>query len=98
MELTKKVISKYTTPNLFGKYEKYKKNKEVNMNPLLLWCPSLKCNKVIKIKKENDGKVSCDKCKTEVCTKCGKIFHAPKKCSEMADNTLFEWGEKKDFA
>lgn len=86
--LTYEIIKKFTSPDLFQKFEKFYDNMEVNKNPLLRWCPNHKCGKIITLQSIKSPKGRCESCQTEICPKCNKDFHPHKKCSDVMEKEI----------
>lgn len=76
---------------MYEKYLKFKENIDVNLNPLLKWCPKADCNRYVS--KGKKRKVVCD-CGTEVCFTCGAQWHGRLKCNEAMDKEFFAWASK----
>ena len=71
--------------NTFNKYIKYKKLLILNTDPNLRWCIRPGCNSFVK-GKGNEKKVTCEKCRQEMCFKCRLAWHDNISCVKALDN------------
>lgn len=50
----------------FKRYQDYKSNIQIDLNPSLKWCPTPDCRTAISKKNK-----TCEKCGTKICFDCG---------------------------
>ena len=53
--------------------------KDLNMNPLVRWCPKLGCGKFVRGESKLTKSVTCE-CGLEICFKCGREHHEKNPC------------------
>ena len=60
---------------LYEKYLRFLKQKELDSDPLVRWCPKPQCGHSIRAENEDAQKLVCSHCRTEVCFKCRDVWH-----------------------
>ncbi len=93
--LTEEDVSK-VAPDLLHKFENYQLRNFVDLNGTSRWCPGAGCDRIAAITGLNCNlsdadtmNVTCDKCTTCFCIKCGEEPHQPLRCA-----VLDQWKEK----
>ena len=90
------------TQNEFSLYQKFKKINLLNRDPNTKWCPSLNCEKFVKLtesNKKNDYLI-CD-CGLKICIKCGREWHGKRfyifniSCEEFINKEYEAWAQGK---
>ena len=83
-------------PDLLAKYQGYQLRNFVEMNGKSRWCPGAGCDRIAAIQSTNGNLsdaetvlVTCNKCTTCFCLKCGNEPHSPLSCA-----TLVTWNDK----
>ena len=79
------------------KFKRFRKNQLVSLEPNARWCPTPDCENVLRDGSLDRPKMTCPKCKSEVCFKCGEYFHPRKTCGQAADQAYEMWAKGKDI-
>ena len=88
-------LSKILPADLFAKYERFKAAKALERDSLIRFCPKPGCETHIRAASEQDEKLQCPKCATEVCFKCRDIWHGDLlTCEENLNHQLEGWVEE----
>lgn len=80
-----KEIMNIIDDNCFEKYQKFKKNRMVSQHKTLFFCPTTDCETVLNKNSDlvENYKIKCEKCETEVCTRCNQFFHEGQTCNQI---------------
>lgn len=62
------------------RYQLFAFNDHVKSHPELRFCPGPNCSIVVRSKEHKGKRVTCKRCKTSFCFKCGIDYHAPTDC------------------
>ncbi|CAD8128810.1 unnamed protein product [Paramecium sonneborni] len=69
-------------PEMMSKLKKFRKIKQLQLDPDIVWCPRLGCEETLK--RNQSKRLQC-KCGQEICRKCGRERHKGKSCNDQID-------------
>ena len=81
-------------PDYLEKYERFKKAKELEADPLVRYCPKAGCSEYMKADSNETEKLQCLSCKTWVCFRCRDVWHEDVSCKEAMNSQLKGWAEE----
>lgn len=83
-------IVKENNPDLFNKYLKFKKNKELEDNPDTIFCPHPDCEGFVIYEHHEERLATKIECQFghPICTRCGEVWHAEQKCEKQMDEEI----------
>lgn len=81
-------------PELYEKFNKFKKLHSYNQESNGMWCIKPGCENFIRRIDEKGSKITCDKCKYKMCFLCKNIWHGRRSCEESLDKQLLIYKKK----
>eukprot|EP01016_Furgasonia_blochmanni_P044110 TRINITY_DN6093_c0_g1_i1.p1 TRINITY_DN6093_c0_g1~~TRINITY_DN6093_c0_g1_i1.p1 ORF type:complete len:195 (+),score=26.12 TRINITY_DN6093_c0_g1_i1:282-866(+) len=60
-------IQSFVNHEIFEKYLRFEKEREIRMNPMLRYCPDTKCSKLLVLKDPEIPEIQCDFCEYRFC-------------------------------
>ena len=82
---------------LHGKYERFRQNAEVALDPNARWCPTAGCDTVLKRGKgKGADKLKCNKCKRSLCFSCNEVWHEGRTCEQAANGVMAAYRRSHD--
>lgn len=88
-------ISSHLSTENFAKYKKFLERENLHRDPSVKFCIQPDCEGFIKSSNENPRSL-CNKCRFEMCFKCGRAWHSGKTCDEANDLDYNRWALNKD--
>ena len=82
-------------PELYIRYIRLSKTRQLSMNPNICWCVRAGCDQYIE---RNPQKIhlTCDKCFQEICFLCKNGWHGQRTCEQAMNQELMMYIEDKD--
>jgi hypothetical protein len=93
-ELTK-ALSGATNQEIIEKYHRFKRQNEIDKDPLTMWCFKPGCEGYMTAASVDTELVSCATCGTEACFKCREAIHEGRTCDEAMDAQVGGWADEK---
>ena len=84
---SKEVLSLLPTP-LHPKYDRFRTNAEIALDPNARWCPTPNCESVMIGGDGRGRKLKCSKCGGMVCFSCNERWHEGRSCEEAASSVM----------
>lgn len=89
-ELTLEEMESLVGSELYQLHLKFRKNREVDMDPMRVWCPMAGCETVVSLpvsKHEGPQCTTCPTCTTVFCASCSESYHPSQPChADTAEN------------
>ena len=83
--------------DLNAKYERFRTNAEVALDPSARWCPTAGCDSVLKRGKgKGADKLKCGKCKRALCFSCNEEWHDGRTCEQAANGVMAAYRRSHD--
>ena len=83
--------------DLFNKYKKFKRTKEIESDPTARWCPNSLCGSVVYSNNILGQYLKCNLCQTEICYLCNQEWHPKKTCEQASDVNYQFWARGKNI-
>ncbi|CAD8133537.1 unnamed protein product [Paramecium octaurelia] len=81
-QLSDAYISQIVDPDMMQKLRRFRKIKQLQQDPDIIWCPRVGCEETIK--RNGQKKIRC-KCGQQICRKCGRERHQGQTCNDQID-------------
>ena len=94
MERIEKILVSSKEEALYEKLVRFKKQKELDLDQLVRWCPKENCGNHVRAENADAKKLTCDKCGTEICFLCREQWHEGLTCEEATSGELKAWVDK----
>ena len=83
--------------DLHTKYERFRQNAEVALDPNARWCPTAGCDTVLKRGKgKTSDRLKCNKCKRSLCFSCNEVWHEGRTCEQAANGVMAAYRRSHD--
>ena len=83
--------------DLRAKYERFRLNAEVSLDPNARWCPTAGCDTVLKRGKgKGADKLKCNNCKRSLCFSCNEVWHEGRTCEQAANGVMAAYRRSHD--
>ena len=82
--VSEEIVIANLSKKLSKKYQKFKKQRKADLDPLTRYCPKENCGAEIIADSLHVESVWCPKCETQVCFKCSDEWHGPEVTCEVA--------------
>lgn len=96
-ELNDMTIQDVIEMDLFNKYKKFKRTKEIEADPSAKWCPNSLCGAVVYSDNILGQYLKCNLCETEICYLCNEEWHPKKSCEQASDINYQAWARGKNI-
>ncbi|EAS07676.4 Ibr domain protein (macronuclear) [Tetrahymena thermophila SB210] len=94
-KLTYKFIQKILDRSTFTKYRQFLLDQLLQLDPLMRWCPNVKCGQSIKLNKGYKRKEQCTQCQSLICTECNREYHKGS-CNSVFRKEIKKWEDSSD--
>ncbi|CAD8044946.1 unnamed protein product [Paramecium primaurelia] len=81
-QLSDDYINQIVEPDVMTKMKKFRKIKQLQLDPDIIWCPRIGCEETVK--RNGKKKLKC-KCGQQICRKCGRERHDGQTCNDQID-------------
>ncbi|KAL4476674.1 hypothetical protein ABPG73_007335 [Tetrahymena malaccensis] len=95
LKLTYSFIQKILDKSTFTKYRQFLLDQLLQLDPLMRWCPNVKCGQSIKLNKGYKRKEQCSLCKALICTECNRDYHKGS-CNSVFRKEIKKWEDSSD--
>ncbi|KAL4497052.1 hypothetical protein ABPG72_002208 [Tetrahymena utriculariae] len=95
LKLTYKFIQKILDKSTFTKYRQFLLDQLLQLDPLMRWCPNVKCGQSIKLNKGYKRKEKCSQCQALICTECNRDYHKGS-CNSVFRKEIKKWENSSD--
>lgn len=88
-QISTKEVEQLVDREIFDMYQRFKLNREVELDPTRTWCPGVNCETICYVRPSPDGKnktgvlVHCPNCRSKFCSLCKDTWHFNKSCEEV---------------
>eukprot|EP01017_Pseudomicrothorax_dubius_P046899 TRINITY_DN8330_c0_g2_i3.p1 TRINITY_DN8330_c0_g2~~TRINITY_DN8330_c0_g2_i3.p1 ORF type:complete len:346 (+),score=32.08 TRINITY_DN8330_c0_g2_i3:217-1254(+) len=86
----------FLSTDTVAKYEKFRKNKLAQINPLARFCPALGCEGIANLKSKKDKKAVCPTCNHNFCPNCYGNYHENRSCVQVQKDDVKTWSKGHD--
>ena len=80
---------------LHRKYDRFRQNAEIALDPDARWCPTVNCESVM-IGSREEPKLRCGKCRRSLCFNCNEAWHEGRSCEEAASSVMQQYKASHD--
>ena len=93
--LTSKEVLRQLPSAMHSKYDRFRSNAEIALDPNARWCPTVNCESVMTGSREQP-KLKCPKCSRALCFLCNEPWHEGRSCEDAANSVMANYKKSHD--
>ena len=82
-------------PALHSKFDRFRTNAEIALDPNARWCPTVNCESVM-VGSRSEPRLKCRKCAQALCFNCNERWHEGRTCEEAANAVMVSYKKTHD--